>query len=122
MTRRSSILTPAASLSLVVVLLVVLSSHSPVAEGTALQEQSRQLAQPSSQQAGRIITHPENVKALPTQNKRWALLIGVDKYEDSNISSLKGAANDARTLHESLIRSAGFPEDQVIVLSSDAPA
>jgi hypothetical protein len=68
------------------------------------------------------LKHTENVKVLPHQNKRWALLIGVDKYEDSNISSLKGSSNDARMLRESLIRSAGFPEDQVIVLSSDAPA
>lgn len=72
-------------------------------------------------QSDRLITHPETVKILPSQNKRWALLIGVDRYEDSNISSLRGAGNDVRSLREVLVNHAGFPQDQVIVLSSDEP-
>jgi hypothetical protein len=77
---------------------------------------------PHSQQSSqRLLTHPDDVKALPSLNKRWALLIGVDRYEDSNISSLKGAANDARSLNQALVNYGGFPQDQVIVLSSDEP-
>lgn len=77
---------------------------------------------PDSQQpSDRLLTHPNDVKSLPSQNKRWALLIGVDRYEDSNISSLKGAANDARSLNQALVNYGGFPQDQVIVLSSDEP-
>src|SRR5690242_15848590 len=75
----------------------------------------------SQQTSDRRITHPEGVRELPSQNKRWALLIGVDKYEDSNISALKGSANDARALKEVLVSYGGFPQDQVIVLSSDEP-
>lgn len=70
----------------------------------------------------RLIQHPNTVKSLPSKSKRWALLIGVDKYDDSNISPLKGAANDARGLKQVLVDYAGFPQDQVIVLSSDEPS
>jgi len=76
----------------------------------------------STKQSDRLITHPETVKTLPSQNKRWALLIGVDRYEDSNISPLKGASNDARSLRDVLVSYAGFSQDQVIVISSDEPA
>ena len=48
-------------------------------------------------------------------------MIGVDKYTDPQISPLKGADNDARTLADALIRYAGFPQDQVILLSTDQP-
>ncbi len=74
------------------------------------------------QRSDRLITHPGLVKALPSQNKRWALLIGVDRYEDSNIGALKGAANDANSLKDVLVNYAGFPADQVVVLStSESP-
>jgi len=82
-------------------LLIVLSLLAPAAMA---QERSLQA------QAG--------VRALPPSEKRWALLIGVDEYEDGNIGRLVGAANDARALKRVLVRSAGFPEDQVVVLAS----
>lgn len=79
-------------------------------------------SQGDQQRSGRLITHPDIVVALPSQNKRWALLIGVDQYEDSNIGPLRGAANDANSLKDVLIRYAGFPPDQVIVLSTNEPS
>jgi hypothetical protein len=48
-------------------------------------------------------------------------VVGVDKYADPQISPLRGAANDARTLADSLVRYAGFPPDQVILLATDQP-
>jgi Caspase domain len=63
----------------------------------------------------------DQISTLPIKPKRWALIIGVDKYVDGQISSLKGAANDARSLADALVRYAGFPQDQVIVLSTDQP-
>jgi uncharacterized caspase-like protein len=84
---------------------------------SAFQAQSQGDRQPDS----RLITHPESIGVLPNQNKRWALLIGVDRYEDSNIGPLRGAANDANSLKDVLIRYAGFPQDQVIVLSTSEP-
>ena len=62
---------------------VIVSFHSDVG------------AQDQSQIRERTLTRAGSVSSLPPQNKRWAILIGVDRYEDSNISPLKGAANDA---------------------------
>lgn len=63
----------------------------------------------------------EPLKTLPTKAKRWALVVGVDKYADPQITALRGAANDARTLSDALVRYAGFPADQVILLATDQP-
>jgi len=64
----------------------------------------------------------EPLKVLPSKAKRWALIVGVDKYADPQISQLRGAANDARSLADALVRYAGFPQDQVILLATDQPA
>jgi hypothetical protein len=66
-----------------------------------------------------LILEPQ--KILPAKAKRWALVVGVDKYADPQISALRGAANDARILSDALVRYAGFPSDQVILLATDQP-
>jgi hypothetical protein len=63
----------------------------------------------------------EPVTQWPTSAKRWALVIGVDRYRDKQIGALHGATNDAKSLAEALVRYAGFPSDQVILLASDQP-
>lgn len=63
----------------------------------------------------------DSITALPGKAKRWALVIGVDKYSDPQISPLKGADNDARNLSDALVRYAGFPPDQVILMATDQP-
>src|SRR5262249_37893961 len=60
------------------------------------------------------------VKALPSTSKRWALIIGIDKYEDPDINSLGGAVKDAKTLRQALIEHCNFPDANVIVLTSDS--
>ena len=65
---------------------------------------------------GSAVTH------LPDRSKRYALVVGVDRYQDPQITPLVGAGNDARSLRTALIRYGGFPEDQVILLTSDQPA
>jgi hypothetical protein len=62
-----------------------------------------------------------SVSRWPGKTRRWALVIGVDQYSDPQISALKGAANDAKTLSDVLVHYAGFPQDQVIVLATDQP-
>jgi tetratricopeptide (TPR) repeat protein/uncharacterized caspase-like protein len=63
----------------------------------------------------------DEVRALPASAKRWALVIGVDKYTDPQISPLKGSDNDARQIADALVRFSGFPKDQVILLSTSEP-
>jgi len=74
------------------------------------------------QDTSRQLQQVEPVTRWPGKAKRWALVIGVDKYSDPQISPLRGADNDARTLTDALVRYAGFPQDQVIMLATDQPA
>jgi tetratricopeptide (TPR) repeat protein len=71
--------------------------------------------------AANALSQVEQVKTLPVGAKRWALVIGVDKYQDPQISPLKGSDNDARLIADALIRYAGFPQDQVILLATNQP-
>ena len=59
------------------------------------------------------------VKELPPPSKRYALLIGVSEYERPDITSLPAAVNDADMLADALIKYAGFPKDNVIVLATN---
>ena len=62
------------------------------------------------------------VSQLPSSAKRFALVIGVDQYADTQVTTLGGSANDAKALTDALVRYAGFPADQVTLLSSNQPA
>ncbi len=78
-------------------------------------------AQTQNDQRGVGVRPAGQINKLPEKSKRYALIIGVDKYADSSISPLDGASNDAKALAGALIRHAGFPDDQVILLASDQP-
>ncbi len=62
-----------------------------------------------------------NIKQLPTKTKRFAIVIGVDRYDDTQITTLGGSVNDAKTLANALVQYAGFPAEQVTLLASDQP-
>ena len=104
---------------------------APQSASTTAEPSSRQLQQlpppqtqtPSQQTPATeaATTQTDQVTALPVSAKRWALVIGVDKYVDPQISPLKGSDNDARQIADALVRFAGFPQDQVIVLSTSQP-
>ena len=56
----------------------------------------------------------------PAFAEKWALLIGINDYEDRTfISSLGAADNDARKLKETLKETMGFPEANIDLLVSD---
>ncbi|MDQ1639674.1 MAG: hypothetical protein QOF62_3013 [Pyrinomonadaceae bacterium] len=76
---------------------------------------------PISSPASSTLSQLNQVTTLPVGPKRWALVIGVDKYMDPQISPLKGSDNDARLIADALVRYAGFPQDQVILLSTAQP-
>ena len=75
-----------------------------------------------AQPADRGIKVGNPVKTLPGSAKRYALIIGVDQYADTQITTLGGASNDAKTLANAIIQYAGFPSEQVTLLASDQPA
>lgn len=64
----------------------------------------------------------ETVKMLPGSAKRFALIIGVDNYSDTQITTLGGASNDAKALADALVKYAGFQEENVILLTSTESA
>jgi hypothetical protein len=77
-------------------------------------------AMPVDRGAGK--TSKSSVSQLPAVSKRWALIVGVDQYEDRQISPLYAASNDATALADAFTRYAGFPKEQVILLASNQPA
>jgi hypothetical protein len=62
-----------------------------------------------------------NISSFPRKAKRFALVIGVDEYQDKQITKLEGATNDAKMLADTLIQYCGFPADQVTTLTLDQP-
>ncbi|MFZ4629868.1 MAG: caspase family protein, partial [Blastocatellia bacterium] len=60
------------------------------------------------------------VTAWPSREKRYALLVGVNTYEHSQITPLIGAANDMVLLEEALVKYGGFDRDRVVRLTTDA--
>jgi hypothetical protein len=62
------------------------------------------------------------VDTWPRKAKRFALVIGVDEYQDTQINKLEGASNDAKMLADALIQYGGFPPDQIILFTSDQPS
>ena len=67
------------------------------------------------------LAKPKPVQQLPAANKRWAIIIGVDQYEDPQFTSLRGASNDAKALADAFVKYADFPPNQTILLASDQP-
>lgn len=60
------------------------------------------------------------IAKLPNKDRRFALIIGIDEYEDSQqISRLSGAVNDAKALAQILEQYGGFPKEQIFTLTSD---
>src|SRR5947208_4732908 len=99
---------------------------NPTAEPSSRPLQQLPPAQTQTQPAASTPTttaapQTDQVSALPVSAKRWALVIGVDKYIDPQISQLKGSDNDARQIADALVRFSGFPQDQVILLSTSQP-
>lgn len=99
----------------------IFSMLAALALATAAAAQSNAPTGTNPEPESRQLQQLEPLKTLPSKGKRWALVVGVDKYADPQISGLRGAANDARTLAEALVRYAGFPADQVILLATDQP-
>jgi tetratricopeptide (TPR) repeat protein len=104
------------------------STQSPTSTTEPASRQLQQLPPPpasaptsATSPASSATSPADQIKALPVSAKRWALVIGVDKYIDPQISPLKGSDNDARMIADALVRYAGFPQDQVILLATNQP-
>jgi len=61
------------------------------------------------------------VEEWPSKAKRFAVVIGVGEYQDKQTSKFGNVANDARALADALVQYAGFPPNQVTLLTTDGP-
>src|SRR5258706_15600232 len=59
-------------------------------------------AQAQTQERGLTVKPAEKVGALPGSEKRGALIIGIDGYEDPQINRLEAATNEAKELPAAL--------------------
>ena len=71
------------------------------------------------QQSQRGVERIADAKAGARVGNRWALIVGVDQYQDKNITPLAGAVADARAIRDVLVSHADFPDSQAILLVSD---
>ena len=58
--------------------------------------------------------------ALASPPTKWAVLVGVDRYDSSSIPALQFSEADVRAVGPALVRYEGFPQDQVFTLTGDA--
>jgi hypothetical protein len=61
---------------------------------------------------------PQQVDSLPHREDRFALLIGVDAYQNAHIQGLQRSSRDVMAIKDTLVRFGGFPEGNIIVLST----
>jgi formylglycine-generating enzyme required for sulfatase activity/uncharacterized caspase-like protein len=66
-----------------------------------------------------IKVRPADVTTLPAATKRYALIVGIDQYEDSDINPLGGAVRDAKSLKQALVNHCQFADDNIILMTSD---
>lgn len=93
---------------LALLVLSVLNPAIPIAKAQATDQRDLTVSQTT-------------VDTWPRKAKRFALVIGVDEYQDTQINKLEGASNDAKMLADALIQHGGFPPDQIILFTSDQP-
>jgi uncharacterized caspase-like protein len=73
----------------------------------------------------RLVTRPVPTPA-PTASsatapgERWAVIIGVGKYEDAGVRELRYAVADAEMVYQTLIGPGGFKKENVILLTDGA--
>lgn len=100
---------------MITAVLMTLYMSLPIHAPSALAAEAPKKTRDMRLQAGRPKVQWPNIA------NRYALVIGVDEYQDTQINRLDGASNDARAIGEALVRHAGFPPEQVILLASDQP-
>ena len=70
-------------------------------------------------QAVRTVTRtaPARVAPAPATGERWAVVIGIGRYESPAIPTLRYTVPDAEAMYRTLIGPAGFKKDNVLLLT-----
>jgi hypothetical protein len=101
----------------------VLSLLLPMVIGSSLGQQFEATTSPfrinfNTRQGGTITAPDTDESSTSTNRKYYALLIGVDEYQDSNIQSLSEPIKDATLLKDVLTRKYTFEESDVTILAN----
>lgn len=75
---------------------------------------------PSRSETHRELGSSEPPSGSRGVSARWAVVVGVDQYQDPEIARLEGAVADATAIAKALVRYAAFPPQQVFSLTSTA--
>ena len=62
------------------------------------------------------LTHKGSLAKKGSEGRKWAVIIGINRYKDSQLMNLKFAQKDAVVMGQTLIRKCGFPEQNVKML------
>ena len=62
-------------------------------------------------------TPPPAPRAAESKGSRWAVVIGVGRYEHRDVPPLRFAVSDADAMYTLLTTTAGFPKDHVLLLT-----
>lgn len=91
--------------------------------GTDLQQSGEIKAKDSAIQTEREYIPRKDAAYNRVQGKKWAVVIGVSNYNDSQIPSLRYAANDAQAFHDWLVskKGGGYAPSRVkLLINTDA--
>lgn len=61
------------------------------------------------------------VPGLAANDRRYAFIVAVEKYDDASLSSLEGPSRDAEELHGALMTHAGFPPANIRRVDGSGP-
>jgi uncharacterized caspase-like protein len=81
----------------------------------------RAMAGPASGSESRIVSVGTPVPGLAADDRRYALIVAVEDYDDKSLPSLEGARGGAEDLHDALVTHAGFRPDHIRRVDGSGP-
>ena len=81
----------------------------------------RAMADAASGSESRVVSVGAALPGLAADDRRYALIVAVDRYDDPSLPSLPAVRRDAEELHDALISHAGFPPAHVRRIDGSGP-
>ena len=81
----------------------------------------RAMADAASGSESRTVSMGAALPGLSADDKRFALIVAVDRYDDASLPSHPGVRRDAEELHDALTSQAGFPPSHVRRIDGSGP-
>ena len=82
----------------------------------------RAMANPASGSESRIVSTGTALPGLAADDRRYALIVAVEDYDDASLPPVPGASGGAEHLHDALVTHAGFQPGHVRRVDGSGPA